>query len=317
MKHLAEYVLARAAGAAASCLPHGARLALGRSLGSLVYALDARHRGITLGNVERAFGAGKSPAEKSAIAEGAFRHFGAMLLEMLTLGHPTWEKLEPRFDFEGVERFEEARRRGKGVILIAAHFGNWELHAVAHGYRFGKIHLVAREQDNPYLNRWLEKIRGISGNDVVYKNRALGQMRKRIRKGEVVAIVTDQNVHLQDAVFVDFFGQKAATTPVASWFALKTGAALVPAFCYPIPHGRYRAVYEGPLDVEPYRNLDRDAAIAAITQKIASLQESHIRNAPDCWLWMHRRWRTRPPENEQNASRERNSREAEPEAALP
>ncbi len=180
-----------------------------------------------------------------------------MLFEMITLGRPDWKDLESRFEFEGTERFEEARRRGKGVILVTAHFGNWELHGVAHGYRFGKIHLVAREQDNPYLNRWLEEIRGISGNQVVYKERALAQMRKLIREKETVAIVTDQNVHLQDAVFVDFFGRKAAATPIASWFALKTGAAIVPAFCYPLPSGRYRAVYEDALDLEPYRKLDR------------------------------------------------------------
>jgi KDO2-lipid IV(A) lauroyltransferase len=296
MKHLAEYVLTRAAGASTSLLPRSARLAIGRSLGSLVYALDRRHRRITLANVEMAFGAGRSSREKQAIAEGAFRHFGAMLFEMLTLGRPTWEELQARFDFEGVEELEAARRRGKGVLLVAAHFGNWELHAIAHGYRFGKIHLVAREQDNPYLNRWLEEIRRVSGNEVVYKDRALGQMRKLMREGATVAFVTDQNVHLQDAVFVDFFGRKAATTPVAAWFALKTGAALVPAFCYPQPSGRYRAIYESPVDVEPFRNLDRHAALAAVTQKLASIQESHIRRAPDCWLWMHRRWRTRPPE---------------------
>lgn len=317
MKHLAEYVLTRAAGAAARRLPHAARLAVGRSLGSLVYALDARHRGITLANVDMAFGGEKSAAEKQAIAEGAFRHFGAMLFEMITLGRPPREELEARFEFEGADRLEEARRRGKGVILVGAHFGNWELHAVAHGYRFGKIHLVAREQDNPNLNRWLEKIRGISGNEVVYKSRALGQMRKLLREGETVALVTDQNVHLQDAVFVDFFGKKAATTPVASWFGLKTGAALVPTFCYPLASGRYRAVYEDPIDVEPYRSLDRDAALAAVTQKLASIQESHIRKAPGCWLWMHRRWRTRPPEEKESPLRSREARaESVEEAAL-
>jgi KDO2-lipid IV(A) lauroyltransferase len=303
MKHRVEYLLTRAAAGAARCLPYAARLAIGRSLGSLVYALDARHREITLANVDMAFGVNKNAAERKAIAEGAFRHFGAMLFEMITLGRPTREDLESRFEFEGVERYEEARRRGKGVILVAAHFGNWELHAVAHGYRFGRIHLVAREQDNPYLNRWLEEIRGISGNEVVYKNRALGQTRKLLREGETVAIVTDQNVHLEDAVFVDFFGRKAATTPVASWFALKTGAALVPVFCYPLARGRYRAIYEGPVDVEPYRSLDRDAAMAALTQKLANIQESHIRRAPRCWLWMHRRWRTRPPSADESPLR--------------
>ena len=316
MKHFAEYLLTRATAAAARCLPHAARLAIGRSLGSLVYALDARHRRITLANVEMAFGDEKTAAEKNAIAEGAFRHFGAMLVEMVTLGRPTWDELEPRFEFEGVERVEAARLRGKGIILVGAHFGNWELHGVAHGYRLGKLHLVAREQDNPYLNRWLEEIRTISGNEVLYKERALGQMRELMRDGETVAIVTDQNVHRKDAVFVDFFGQKAATTPVASWFALRTGAALIPAFCYPLPGGRYRAVYESPIDFEPYRDLDRDAAVAAVTQKLASIQESHIRKAPDCWLWMHRRWRTRPPQpSEEGESSPREGSPRQPQAA--
>ncbi len=305
MKHFAEYVLTRAASATASLLPPPARRAIGRSVGSLVYAIDSRHRKITLANVHMAFGSEKNDAEKREIAEGAFRHFGAMLFELITLGRPAWKDLESRFEFEGAERLEEAQRRGKGVLLVAAHFGNWELHAVAHGYRFGKIHLVAREQDNKHLNRWLEEIRGISGNQIVYKDRALAQIRKLIRNGETVAIVTDQNVQLQDAVFVDFFGRKAAATPVPSWFALKTGAALVPAFCYPLASGRYRAVYEEPLDLDPYRHLDRDAAIAAITQELASIQERHIRGAPDLWLWMHRRWRTRPPEQEEPKLRAR------------
>ncbi len=316
MKHLLEYAIARAAGSTAKLLPYGGRLAVGRCLGSLVYALDARHRKITLENVDRAFGSEKTAAEKRAIAEGAFRHFGAMLFEMLTLGRPGRAELESRFELEGVERLEEARRLGRGVLLVAAHFGNWELHAIAHGYRFGQLHLVARAQDNPYLNRWLEEIRTISGNEVVYKDRALGRMRKLVRQGETVAIIVDQNVHRKDAVFVDFFGRKAATTPVAAWFALKTGAALVPAFTYPLGAGRYRAVYEGPIDVDAYRHLDRDAAIAAVTQDLARIQESHIRRAPDRWLWMHRRWRTRPPEEETSASRREAHPESVEEAAL-
>lgn len=295
MKHGVEYALARIASGTARFLPRRARLALGRALGSLVFTLDRRHREITIANVDLAFGSEKTAADKREIARRAFRHFGSMLFEMITLGRPQWRDLEPLIDFEGIEHAEEARRRGKGTILVAAHFGNWELHAVAHGYRLGKLHLVARELDNLYLNSWLEQIRKISGNEVVYKRRALRQMRRLLRDGEAIAFVIDQNVHLADAVFVDFFGRRAATTPVASWFALKTGAALVPAFCYPLPDGRYRAVYERPIDCERFRGLEPDQAMLALTQELAAVQERYIRQHPDCWLWMHRRWRTRPP----------------------
>ena len=201
---------------------------------------------------------------------------------------------------DGAERYQRARAKGKGVILITGHFGNWEIHGVAHGYRLGRIHVLARVQDNPYLNRWLEKIRTISGNVVVYKQKALSHMRRLLRAGETIALVIDQNLHVKDAVFVDFFGRKAATTPVPGWFALRTGAALMPAFCVPLSDGRYRAVYSEPIDCERYRDMDRDDAILAITQELARVQENYIREHPDCWLWMHRRWRTRPPEESED-----------------
>jgi KDO2-lipid IV(A) lauroyltransferase len=316
MKHRIEYVLALIASGALRLLPRRARLACGRALGSLVFFLDRRHQAITFDNVAAAFGDSKTEEDKRAIARGAFQHFGAMLIELITLGRPSWSELGPMFEVEGADRLEKARARGKGVILVAAHFGNWELHAIAHGYLFGRIFLIARAQDNRYLNDWLEKVRGISGNEVVYKQRALRQMVKLMRAGETVAFVSDQNVHLDDAVFVDFFGRKAATTPVPSWFALKTGASLVPVFCYPLPDGRYRAVYEGPIEASAFENMEEEAAILAMTQELASLQERYIRERPDIWLWMHRRWRTRPPEEAASSSSEAETNEIGEPAAL-
>ena len=300
MKHVIEYGLAVGIGGLMRLVPRRTRLACGRALGSLVYAFDARHRNITIDNVSKAYENEKSDAEKRAIAEGAFRHFGAMVFELITLGSPSAKKIDGLVELDGIERYEQARAKGKGVILITGHFGNWEIHGVAHGYRLGRIHVLARVQDNPYFNRWLEKIRTISGNEVVYKQKALSLMRRLLREGETIALVIDQNVHVQDAVFADFFGRKAATTPVPSRFALRTGATLMPAFCVPLPDGRYRAVYSEPIDCERYRDMDRDDAILAITQELVRVQENYIREHPDCWLWMHRRWRTRPPEESED-----------------
>ena len=296
MKHVIEYGLAVGIGGLMRLVPRRMRLACGRALGSLVYALDARHRNITIDNVSQAYGNEKSEAETRAIAEGAFRHFGAMVFELITFGTPTARDFEALVEFKGVENCERARAKGKGVIIATGHFGNWEVHGVSHGFRFGPIHVLARVQDNPYFNRWLEKFRTIPGNGVVYKQNALSEMRRLLRVGETVAVLLDQNVHLEDAVFVDFFGRKAATTPVPSWFALRMGVALVPAFCYPLPDGRYRAEYVEPIDVDRYRDLDRGDAILAITQELVRAQEVYIRKHPEYWLWMHRRWRTRPPE---------------------
>lgn len=302
MKHAIEYALAAGIGALLRLLPRRVRLAIGRAFGSLVFALDARHRRVTIDNVSQAYGDEKTDEEKRALAEGAFRHFGAMLFELISLGEPSAEEIDGLVEFVGVEHLERARARGKGVIILSGHFGNWEVQGVAHGYRFGPISVLARVQDNPYLNRWLQRMRAVSGNKVVYKKDALSQMRRLLRKGEMVAFLHDQNVHLEDAVFVDFFGRKAATTPVPSWFALRMDAALVPGYCYPLPDGRYRAEYLPPIDVDRYRDMDRNEAIAALSQEMATVQETFIRRHPEFWLWMHRRWRTRPPEESETVA---------------
>lgn len=296
MKHAIEYVLVVAIAGVMRILPRRTRRACGRVLGSVAFAVDARHRRVTIDNVSRAYGDEKTESEKRAIAEGAFRHFGAMVFELMSFGSPTSDDIDALVELKGVERYTQARAKGQGVILTTGHFGNWEVHGVAHGFRFGPVHVLARVQDNPYLNRWLEKIRSVSGNRVVYKQNALSQLRRLLKGGETVALVIDQNVHLEDAVFVDFFGRKAATTPVPAWFALKMGAALMPAFCYPLADGRYRAEYAEPIDVDRYRQMERNEAVLAITQELARVQEHYIRQRPECWLWMHRRWKTRPPE---------------------
>ncbi|TDI43619.1 MAG: hypothetical protein E2P02_10815 [Acidobacteria bacterium] len=296
MKHRFEYLLARALCVVMRFLPRRAKLACGSAAGGLVFMLDGRHRKSTISHVDLAFGSEKSDREKWEIARGAYRHFGSMLFELISLGQPSPAQMERLVELEGVERFERARAPGKGVILATGHFGNWELHGIAHGFKLGRLNVLARIQSNRFLNQWLENVRGISGNTVVYKEGALSELRRLLRRGETIALVIDQNVRLEDAVFIDFFGQKAATTPVPAWFALKTGAALVPAFCYPLPDGRYRAVYEEPIDCEPYRQMDRDRAILKITQELACVQETYIRAHPECWMWMHDRFRTRPPE---------------------
>lgn len=289
-----EYLAARAVGVAVRILPRRARWALGRLAGSLIFTWDAKHRAVTLGNLDLAFGDAKTPEEKYAIARGAFQHFGTMLFELISLGKASPRKIERMVEFEGVENYERARARGKGVILVAAHFGNWEVHAIAHGYRFGSMSVVARAQDNPYYNRWLEEVRTISGNGVVYKQQALVRVRRLLKDGETVGLVVDQNVAREDGVFVDFFGRKAATTPVASLLALKTGAILVPVFAFPLADGRYRCIYEEPIERAQYAGFDRQRAVLAMTQRCAQVLEGYVRRNPEFWLWMHRRWKTRP-----------------------
>jgi len=296
MKYFFEYSLAVVISRLVRVLPRRVYLWCGRVVGSLFFFVDRKHRHITIDHVKLAFGTEKSEIAIKRTARDSFRHFGSMLFELVALKCSLVKELDSRVCFDGSENFEKASDLGKGVILVTAHYGNWELHAIAHGARFDPMHVVARRQENPYLNCWLESIRKISGNQVVYKQQALRRTRTLIKKGETVAFVIDQNVSREEAVFVDFFGRKAATTPVAAWFALKTGAALVPAFSIPLSDGRYRLVYEKAVDCDGYQGMRFEDAVVAVTQELADVQERYIRAHPECWLWMHRRWKTRPPE---------------------
>ena len=182
---------------------------------------------------------------------------------------------------------------GRGALLISGHLGNWELHGVVHGLLFGPIHAVARPLDNPDLDRRLCAMRTMAGNTVVYKQRALAQILRALRHGGGIAILIDQNVLPSDGIFVDFFGRKAATTTVAAALAVKTGCALVPSRTELLPDGRYRLTYVPALEWTP--SGDRQADIADLTQRLTTRIEDWVRETPEQWLWMHRRWKTRPP----------------------
>ena len=295
------YALTIFVGAILRVLPRRTRLFIGRLAGELVFRLDKRHRDITFRNLDRAFGESKTDAEKWAIARGTFRHFGSMIFDLLGMGVPSERRVDKIVEFEGVENYEEARAPGRGVLLVAAHFGNWEIHAVAHGYRLGPLAVVARLQDNTHYNRLLERIRTAPGNTVLYKQRALARMMRLLKDGETVAVLIDQNVAREDGLFVEFFGRKAATTPVASWLAIKTGAALIPVFTLPLSDGRYRLIYEKAIDTRRYAGLPREDAAREITQECARVLEAYVRRNPEFWLWMHRRWKTRPVDDDEAA----------------
>jgi Kdo2-lipid IVA lauroyltransferase/acyltransferase len=223
-----------------------------------------------------------------------YAHFGRTLLDILWLGHRTPDEVLALAEWEGAEHMEAAQAAGRGALAITAHFGNWEYHGLAHGLRFGPIAVVARPLDNPQLDARLCAFRTAVGNRVIYKSRALRQVLQSVRSGGTVAILIDQNVQLQDGIFVDFFGRPAATTTVAAAVALKTGCALLPSRAEARPGGGYRLVYDPPVEV--VRTGDHQADIARVTQALTKRIESWVRHTPEQWLWIHKRWKTQPPQ---------------------
>ncbi|MBI4264507.1 MAG: hypothetical protein HY657_09040 [Acidobacteria bacterium] len=260
---------------------------VGRGLGRLAYILDGSRRRVALENLAHAF-PGRSRAERTALAQAIFAHFGGLLLELIKFGTYSPQQMLAASEIEGEERVRQAHQQGRGVLFFTGHFGYWELHAVAHALWIEPISVLARPLDNPRLHAMLEAIRTSTGNTVIYRQGAVRRMLRDLAGNRGIALLIDQHLHSPDAVYVDFFRRPAATTSALAALALRTGAPVIPVFAVPLPRGRYRFVYEHPVD--PPR-ADTADAVREFTQRCTDVLEMYVRRHPDMWLWMHRRWR--------------------------
>ena len=286
-RHRCEYWVVLAVRGVVRILPDGASRALGSALGMLAYAIDPRHRRVAVTQLQAAFPR-KKPEECRAIARETFRHFGRLLIAVLRFSTMSPDRMRTRVEFEGDDRVRAALAAGKGAIIVTGHFGFWELGGLAHPLVLPPFWVLARPLDNPLLHDLLERVRCATGNRVIYKHGALRRVLRALEQNESVAILIDQYSHGAESVPVEFFGRPAPTTAALASLALRTGAPLVPAVALPLPHGRYRMVYEpaiempGPDSADPVREL---------TQRCADVLEMYVRRYPHMWLWMHRRWR--------------------------
>ncbi|HJU41745.1 MAG TPA: lysophospholipid acyltransferase family protein [Vicinamibacterales bacterium] len=287
MRDAIEYWSVVAVRALARRLPEPVINAWGAAIGMVFYIADWQHRRVALANLEQCF-PNKPARERRAIARATFKHFGRVLLKLLTFSTLTPEQMMAASEYEGDERVRLAYAKGKGILFFTGHFGFWELHALAHAVKLRPIGVLARVLDNPRLNDLLEQVRTKTGNTVIYRQGAVRRVLKRLHAGEGVALLIDQHMHSPDAIWVNFFRRPAATTSTLAALALRTGAEVIPVFAHPLPGGRYRFVYESP--VEPPRE-DGPDAIREFTQRCTDVLEMHVRKHPELWLWMHRRWR--------------------------
>ncbi len=277
----------------AQMLPRDLFLELGRTLGQFFYRLDTRHQKIAVNNFRSAFPDSTAQEAETKI-RNCYEFFSAYLFEMLTC-FPTLPKDRmQKFHVEGMEHVEAAYKSGKGIIFFGGHFGPWELMALAQGANGFPLGLVVRKLDNPHLERQLEKLRVSTGNSIIDKNQGFRPMLKALREGKALAVLMDQNVSTGERVFVDFFGKTASTTPSVALLKLKTDCVLIPASGYVLPGNRYHFVYGAPVEV-PISG-DRQEDVRRITQECTRMIETNIRAHPECWLWMHRRWKTEPEE---------------------
>jgi KDO2-lipid IV(A) lauroyltransferase len=272
-------------------LPRPWALGLGRTLGRLLADLDPRHVRIAAENMRHAF-PHWDESRRLRTARAVYAHFGQTLLDILWMDGQPPERLLALVVEDGRENVDRVRAARRGAVYVTAHFGNWEFYGVAWGWMGEPIGVVARPLDNALLDARLTAFRARSGNIVISKRRALQEILRLLHQGEGVAFLVDQNVQAEDGIFVQFFGRPAATTTVAAALAVKTGCALVPVHCESLPDGRYKFVYGRPIEWTSSGNRQDD--IARLTQELTSVIEGWVRQRPEQWLWMHRRWKTQP-----------------------
>lgn len=274
-------------------LPRTLARAVAISLGHVVYFVHGRLRRVGLRNLEIAFPE-KKGSERKRILRGTFTTLGRQLAEFCLFPRYSRENASRVIVYEGFENFEAAHRRGKGVIFITAHFGGWELSSFYHSLNGHSMNIVVRPLDNPYLDALVERYRTLHGAKSFGKQDFARGLLAAMHAGDSVGILMDQNVMPNAGVFVDFFGRPACTAAGPARVALRTDAAAVPAFSVWDPHiGRYRLCFAPAIPL--VRSGDDEADVVTNTALFTKVIENMVRKHPEQWLWVHRRWKTRPP----------------------
>ncbi len=292
MRQRLEYALVWLIVKTIGVLPRPLARAAGISLAWMVYLLHPRLRWVGRWNLELAF-PDKSRHQRAVILRGVFTSLGRQLAELCLFPKYTPQNVNKVVTYDGFENFERALARGKGVLFLTAHLGAWELSAFAHSLYGHPLHIVMRALDNVYIDRLARRYRTMHGNSTVDKDDFIRGLLSAMKAGETVGILMDTNMTPPQGVFVDFFGIPACTASGLARIALRTDAAVVPGFTIWDPALRkYRLRFDPAAKL--IRTGDDDADIVANTAMFTKIIEDYVRRYPDQWLWVHRRWKTRP-----------------------
>jgi len=265
----------------------------GELLGMAWFYLYRRHRVITLENLKKAFGQKFSPGQRVSLAKKTYQNFGRIFVECIFLPRFTAGNIREFVSIKGSEHLHEADKQGKGLFIVTAHFGNWELMAVALAYYGFFISEVARPLPFPSLDKLLERYRTQCGNRVIARKGAVKEIFKCLHKRERVGILLDQNAYGRGAVFVDFFGLPASTLPIVAALTKKTGAPVVPVFMVPRKNSKGYIIEVGKM-IDSITSGDKEKDLILNTARYTHVIEEYIRKYPQYWFWMLRRWKTRP-----------------------
>jgi len=273
-------------------LPRSAAIFAGKLLAGAAYHLHRRLRRVGFRNLELALPA-LDQAERQAIVRGVFMNLGRLLGEFSQFPKITRQNIANLVEYDGLENYTSASERGRGVLMLTGHVGAWELCAFAQGVYGHPLSFLVRRLDNPLLDRMVSRYRELSSNRTIDKNRAVKPVLETLRRGEDVGLLIDANTMLDQGVFCDFFGVPACSTTGLAVFALRADAPVVPGFLIwdeRLKKHRLRFEPEIPL----IRTGDFKEEVMLNTSRFTKVIEEYARRYPDQWLWVHKRWHTRP-----------------------
>jgi Kdo2-lipid IVA lauroyltransferase/acyltransferase len=277
LRNQAEAVLVKALLSAASNLP----LAFSHGVIALLDTISPRMRKTALRNLELA-------GLNATAADEIFTGLGRLLYYFSRFPTRTAANIGDWIEYEGFEHYREAKARGKGVLFATGHLGNWELSAFAHALLTEPMHVVVRPLDNPVLDALIKRSRTLSGNTILDKQDYLRGILRALAENQAVGILIDQNTLPEHGAFVPFFGHLACTGTTFAKLAHKTGAAVIPGYALWVPHKRKYVLHFDPI-------FPMTGDVTNDTARLAAHFEAVIRRHPGQWLWLHRRWKTRPP----------------------
>ena len=274
-------------------IPERAGYRLGASIGTLMRLVSPRHHRIVMTNLRLAFGDEKAEPELRRIADDCYRHLGKCLMEFIRLPAMGVDDIKRVVRMRGFENLAGALEAGNGAILLTGHLGNWEMVGARIAAEGCPVNVIARAQRDDALTEYIRRTRETGGMRVFHQEVAVRRSLTALRQNQVVGILIDQNAG-DEGVFVNFFGHLASTAPGAAAFALRTGAAVLPAFGWRNPDDTHTGFIGE--SVPLIRTGDRERDLLANTAQYTKIVEQQIREHPGQWFWLHRRWKSRPPE---------------------
>src|SRR6202789_3319351 len=288
LEFILVFVLVRGLGA----LPRRWARAAGAGLGALAFVLTSRLRRTGERNLQLAYPA-SDDAWRKRILRQLYRNLGLQLAEFCVMSRYTPASTRSLVRYDGLEHYLAAREKGRGVLVVTGHLGAWELSSFYHSLMGYPMSLVIRRLDNPRVDAFVNEIRTRHGNRVIHKDDFARGLITAMHAGETVGILMDTNMTPPQGVFVPFFGVPACTASGLARVALHSGAAVLPGFLLWEESEQKYVLHFGP-ELSLLRTGDAAADIAANTALFTAAIKSYIRQYPGQWLWVHRRWKTRP-----------------------